>query len=129
MRFFRSTLAPSTLLVLAGCSGAPGDSGDGNVATAQSPLEAAGEVQFYATVKGVHTGTFPGESTARKHLGQIPAFRFFWDGTAPTDPGRERRPASSPRRRSRSRRRSARLTPTSSTRWLTTRPSPSRSTS
>jgi type VI secretion system Hcp family effector len=87
MRFFRSTFAASTLLVLAGCSGAPNDSGDGNVATAQSPLEAAGEVQFYATVKGVHTGAFPGESTSRQHLGQIPAFRFFWDGTAPTDPG------------------------------------------
>jgi type VI secretion system Hcp family effector len=87
MRFFTSTFAASTLLVLAGCSGAPGDSGDGNVATEQSPLEATGQVQFYATVKGVHTGTFPGESTSKKHLGQIPAFRFFWDGTAPTDEG------------------------------------------
>jgi type VI secretion system Hcp family effector len=84
MRSFTATLAASTLLLLAGCSAAPASSGDGDVATEQSPLEASGEVQFYMTVTGVKTGAFPGESTSRSHVGQIPAFRFFWDGTVPT---------------------------------------------
>jgi type VI secretion system Hcp family effector len=84
MRFLTSIFAASTLVLLAGCSGAPAASGGEDVATAQSPLEASGEVQFYMTVTGVVTGAFPGESTSPSHAGQIPAFRFFWDGTAPT---------------------------------------------
>jgi type VI secretion system secreted protein Hcp len=84
MRTASAILAASTLCLLAGCGGSP-DAADGTTETVQSPLEATGQVQFYATVTGAKQGAFRPEATAAGHTSEIAAFRFFWDATSPTD--------------------------------------------